>query len=159
MTTLTVGLARTDAELRALLPDWDMLWRRIPEATPFQSPVWMAPWWEQFGTGRPLVATMRADDGGLLGLLPLYVLDEPPERKLLPIGAGTTDYLDALLDPEAPPGAAGRLLAAALADAARAGVNACDLVNLPPGSPLIDAPPPPGWREAARWSESGTVLA
>jgi len=158
MTTLAVDLACTDGALRALAPEWEELWSRVPESTPFQSPAWLLPWWETFGMGRPRLATLRADTGRLIGLLPLYVLDEPGERKLLLIGAGTTDYLDVLLAPEAPADAAERLLGAALFDAARAGVTACDLTELPPGSPLRGVAPPPGWREASRWEQPCTVL-
>jgi CelD/BcsL family acetyltransferase involved in cellulose biosynthesis len=166
MTTLAVSVARTDEALRSLAPAWDALWRCIPDALPFQSPAWLLPWWAQFGTSQPVAAALWADDGRLLGLLPLYVLEEAPfcrstgqaERKLLPIGAGTTDYLDILLDPGAPADAAECLLAAALSAAAGAGLTACDLASLPPGSALIDARPPVGWREAGRWSEPGSVL-
>lgn len=165
MTTLAVELATTDEALRALAADWDELWHSIPAAAPFQSPAWMLPWWEQFGTGQPIAAALRADDGRLLGLLPLYALDEPAvrsggqaERKLLPIGAGTTDYLDALLHPLAPHDAAEHLLEQALHQAG-SGITACDLVGLPPASPLLAANPPPGWREKSVWFEPGAALA
>ena len=135
-----------DAALHALRPEWEALWRRAGGcATPFQSPAWLLPWWRAFGTGRPRAAALRGGDGRLLGLLPLYLLDEGGETKLLPIGAGVSDYLDALLDPDAPPGAAGRLLAAALAASPEA--TSCDLLELPPGAALRDAPAPPGWRD------------
>jgi CelD/BcsL family acetyltransferase involved in cellulose biosynthesis len=158
MTTLAIEIAATEGALRALAPEWEALFGRVPDALPFQSPAWLRPWWDGFGTGRPRVAFLRSEDGLLTGLLPLYVLDEPPERKLLLIGAGTTDYLDLLLDPDAPADAPGRLLAAALAAAERDGVTVCDLTCLPPGSPLRDVPAPSGWREAARWGEPCAVL-
>lgn len=158
MTTLASELAATDAALRALAPEWDALFGRVPDALPFQSPAWLLPWWDAFGTGRPRAASLRADDGRLIAVLPLYVLDEPPERKLLLLGAGTTDYLDMLQEPGAPPDAPGRLLAAALASAERDGVTACDLTSLPDGSPLCDVAPPDGWWEASRWGESCAVL-
>ena len=158
MTTLAIELAATDDALRALAPAWEALFRRVPKALPFQSPGWLLPWWDAFGTGRPRAATLRAENGQLLGLLPLYVLDEPPERKLLLIGAGTTDYLDLLLEPDAPPDAPRRLLHAALTAAKRDGVTACDLTCLPPASPLRDITPPPGWQETAHWGEPCAVL-
>ena len=83
------------AGLEALVPDWDALWHRTPGATPFQSPHWLLPWWQAFGTGMPRVATWW-EDGVLRGVLPAYLLAEADGMKLLPIGAGTTDYLDAL---------------------------------------------------------------
>ena len=158
MTTLLVEVATTDGALAALAPEWEALWRRVPDALPFQSPAWLLPWWDAFGTGQPRIALLRADDGRLIGLLPLYVLDEPPERKLLLIGAGTTDYLDLLLDPAASPDAAQRLVQAVLAHAAEDAITACDLTDLPPGSKLRDVVAPPGWREASRWGEPCTVL-
>ena len=155
---LCLEVAKTDGAFRALASEWAELWSRVPETTPFQSPGWLLPWWGQFGTGQPRAAILRAENGCLLGLLPLYILDEPPSRKLLLIGAGTTDYLDALLAPEAPVGAVKLLLDAVLADAPRDGVTACDLIDLPPGSKLVDAPTPPNWREESRWSNPCPVL-
>lgn len=129
----------TDAALAALRPEWEALWARTPDATPFQSPRWLLPWWRQFGTGMPRVAIDRRD-GQLTGVLPLYVL--PSERKALPIGAGTTDYLDALGDPAA-------LLPAALARIAADAVEHCDLIEVPPGSALRGQAAP-GWH--AEWT-------
>src|SRR5690348_13692008 len=109
----TVELIRDDQALIALRPEWDALWRRVPSATPFQSPAWVLSWWDQFGTFRPRVAAFRAG-GRLAALLPLYVLDEGAERKLLPIGVGLADYFDALLEPDLPAGAIDRMMRAAL---------------------------------------------
>lgn len=133
------AVLETGAALEALRPEWDALWERTAAATPFQSPRWLLPWWRQFGTSMPRVAVTR-DAGRLTGLLPLYIL--PEERKALPIGAGTTDYLDALGDP-AP------LLHAALARLRGDPVDVCDLIEVPPGSAL-QATAAPGWR--AEWS-------
>ena len=94
------------------------------------------------------MAALRGDDGRLLGLLPLYLLAEGSGTKLLPLGIGVSDYFDALLDPDGPPDAAARLLAAALAASPEAGC--CDLVGLPPGAALRDAAVPPGWRDERR---------
>ena len=134
-----IEVLESDAALEALGPEWDALWARTPSATPFQSPRWLLPWWRQFGTGMPRVAIERRD-GQLRAVLPLYVL--PGERKALPIGAGTTDYLDALGDPSA-------LVPAVLARLRRDPVDVCDLIEMPPGSALRGlAPPdlaPPDW--------------
>ncbi len=138
----SVEAITTEAGLRGLAPAWQDLWRRTPDTTPFQYPEWQLAWWRQFGTGRPVVATLR--DGGLLvGLLPAYVLEEDGRAKLLPIGAGISDSLDALVAPNAPPDTAARLLACLLAEAGPA--ECCDLIDLPPASALRHAPPPPGW--------------
>ena len=125
------------AALHAVAPEWDALWQRAG-ATPFQSPHWLLPWWGAFGTGMPRVAVWR--EGGVLrGVLPGYVLREDGGPKLLPIGAGTTDYLDVLGEGAAP------MLAALLDRAAMDGVRQCDWIELPPGSPLRDVVAPPGW--------------
>ncbi len=142
-----IVLLDSDTALLALAPDWEALWRRVPGASPFAAPAWLLPWWRHFGTSRPRVA-IRRTDGRLSGVLPLYRLDEPGVRKLLPIGAGTTDHLDALLEPGV---ALGPLLQAALDHARADGVDVCDLIEVPPGSPLREVAPA-GWR--SEWSES-----
>ena len=135
----------TGAALHALEPEWRDLWRRAG-SPPFQSPDWLLPWWGAFGTGRPRIATLRCG-GTLAGLLPMYLLDEAAERKLLPLGVGITDYCDALLDPALPAHAVDTLFHAlfALAD----GITSCALPDLPPGAALRRATPPPGWVESA----------
>ena len=154
-------LVTEDAGLAALRGEWEALWRRasaVPgRATPFSSPAWLLPWWGAFGTGMPRVAVAR-EGGRLLGLLPLYLLDEGGARKLLPMGVAITDYHDALLDPSAPEGLAGALLAAVLEGAARDGAALCDLPDLPPGAALRDAAPPLGWCEEGWVGEPCPVL-
>jgi len=136
-------LIRTDAGLHALRPAWQTLWSRVPGASPFQSPAWLLPWWQAFGTGQPLVTVLDDPDGTIRGLLPLYFLDEGSDRKLLPIGIGVTDSLDALVLPGVP---VASLLAAALDAAETATVAA--LTDLTPGAALLDAPVPPSWHES-----------
>lgn len=130
----------------ALRPEWEALWRSAANATPFQSPAWLLPWWSVFGTHRPMIATLR-DAARLIGVLPLYVLDEPPARKLLPLGAGVSDYHDVLLAPDAPPAATHWLLQAALAAADSDRVTECALLELPPHARLMTAAVPAGWKE------------
>jgi len=140
-----IAVLDTDAALFALAPEWEALWRRVPGASPFASPAWLLPWWRHFGTGAPFVAIGRTG-GRLSGVLPLYRLDEPGIRKLLPVGAGTTDHLDALLEPGV---AVGPLLQAALDRARAGGVDVCDLIEVPPGSALHGIAPR-GWH--VRWA-------
>ena len=142
-----ITILDTDAAMLAVVPEWDALWRRAG-SPPFQSTAWLLPWWGAFGTGQPRVAAMRSD-GRLTGLLPLYLLDEDVERKLLPIGVGITDYIDALVDPSAPPDTATRLLQASLIRARADGVSSCTLPDLPPGAALRYARSD-GWREIAQ---------
>ena len=123
-----ISVLTTDLELEALRPEWETLWEVTPKASAFQSPHWLLPWWHHFGTGLPRIVVNR-QDGCLTGVLPLYVL--PNEEKLLPIGAGVTDYLDALGDGTG-------LLEAALVTVE---VRSCDLMDIQPSSSLVHATP------------------
>ena len=149
-----IEVLTSEQDLSAVAPEWRALWRSAPEASPFQSPEWLLGWWAQFGTGQPLLALLRRE-GRLLGVLPLYVLDEPPARKLLPIGVGISDYFDLLLAPDAPDEAAGALLRAALAEAP--GVTECTLPDLPPDAALRHAAS--GWLGGLQESDPCPVLA
>ena len=155
---LTIEVVTDDRALHALEPQWARLWRRVPGATPFQSPAWLLPWWLVFGTGQPVAACLRAETR-LAAVLPLYLLDEPPHRKLLPIGVGLSDYLDALMEAELPDNAAGTLLQAALCAARAKGATRCDLVDLPPASSLGALAPPSEWRATRQAGAPCPVLA
>ena len=148
----TPSLLTDEAALAALAPEWDALWHRVAGAAPFSSPRWLLPWWRQWGTDRPRVATLRRA-GRLAAVLPLYVLDEPEGAKLLPMGAGTGDYLDALAEPGVDLAA---LLAAALAGSPDATV--CDLIEIPASGQLLGVEAPPGWRAEWRQDSACPVL-
>jgi CelD/BcsL family acetyltransferase involved in cellulose biosynthesis len=140
-------------EIEALAPEWRALWRRTPNATPFQSPEWLLSWWGCFGNAAPSVVTAR-DDDRLIGLLPLYLLDEPGCRKLLPFGISLSDYLDGLIDP----GYAE--LGNRLLDSLK-GVPAwdeCHLPDLPLGAALLAARRPPAFSEDRSDGETCPVL-
>ena len=88
-------MIRTTEALRVFAADWNALWREDPCATPFQSPQWLLPWWRQFEQPELRAISIR-QCGACIGFLPFYIYREPKsgERKLLLMGAGTTDYLD-----------------------------------------------------------------
>lgn len=135
---MTIEVLDSTAAVRSVAPEWQALWTREGRSA-FQSPLWLLPWWDAFGTQAPRVAVLR--EGGVLrGVLAGYVLDD----KVLAMGAGTTDYLDALGAQAVP------MLGALLGRAARDGVRRCDLMEVPPGSALRGAVVP-GWLGA--WSE------
>ena len=142
MTTLAAELITREPELAALRPEWAALHRRAG-TSPFQSPEWLLPWWRSFGTGELRAAALRSEDGALAGLLPLYVLREAGGAKLLPVGVGVSDFLDALVEPGLPD-AASALLSAAL-DGMAGRVSACDLPDMPPAAHLLAAAVPDGW--------------
>src|SRR3954447_26887894 len=98
---MQIECLRCDAAITSLQFEWTALWRRVPDATPFQSPAWLLAWWRHFGTDAPRLLTAQAGES-LVGVLPLYALAEPSIRKLLPIGIGLSDYIDALVDPALP---------------------------------------------------------
>lgn len=136
-----------------LVPEWEGLWREVPDATPFQSPAWLASWWSSFGNDAPLVLTARGG-GRLVAVLPLYIYDEPECRKALPIGIGLSDYLDALVDPRH--SGATDLLLEALAE--HRGWDECYIPDLPPGSALRAARPPANIIEQRSRGETCPVL-
>ncbi len=87
---------RTVASLDDIRGEWSELWERCPYATPFQGPEWLIPWWRAFHPGALRCLTLRRA-GRLAGFAPLYV-DESGRARL--IGAGNTDYLDVLVEPD-----------------------------------------------------------
>jgi CelD/BcsL family acetyltransferase involved in cellulose biosynthesis len=147
-----------DDALAALEPAWSALCSRLPDASPFQSPEWLLPWWRQFGTGRPRVAVLQRNDR-VAGILPLYRLDQGTERKLLPLGAGLSDYCDVLLEPGLPPRAADRLVAASLGVDGPGALTSCDLSDVPAGSALGRVNAPGGWTATRSDGETCPVLA
>src|SRR4051812_4337613 len=90
---------RITQELEELSPQWAALWREDPHSTPFQSPAWVVPWCHTFAADLQTVCIHQ--DDALIGLLPFYVHREPHtgERQLLPLGVGTSDYLDGVFSP------------------------------------------------------------
>jgi CelD/BcsL family acetyltransferase involved in cellulose biosynthesis len=113
MTSLASRVIREFEELLALEPVWWDLWRRCPTATPFQSPAWLLPWWENFHPGDLLTLTVWAEDR-LIGMAPFYRETGPLGRRLLPLGISLSDYHDLLVDPDEPR-AGEALIVAALA--------------------------------------------
>jgi CelD/BcsL family acetyltransferase involved in cellulose biosynthesis len=89
------------SELEKLEPEWFDLWRRCPLATPFQSPPWILSWWRCFGEGKLCALAVRRE-GALKGLVPLQLQSNAAtgETHVSLIGAGISDYLDGLFDPE-----------------------------------------------------------
>lgn len=84
--------------LAALAPAWSALWDRCPGATVFQHPDWALPWCNHLLQGS-VEAVCAWRDGVLVGLLPLFRWRDDGAEVLSLIGAGVSDYLDALVDP------------------------------------------------------------
>jgi CelD/BcsL family acetyltransferase involved in cellulose biosynthesis len=140
----------TDADaMENLAPQWDALWRRLPGATPFQSPHWLLPWWKRFGSDTPWVIAVR-DGGELEALAPLYVLRDGDESLGMFLGTGISDYLDVLASEET--------IGAVMQAIAAADCQMWDFQQLPPGSPLLAASLPEGWSENVEDQDPCPVL-
>jgi CelD/BcsL family acetyltransferase involved in cellulose biosynthesis len=147
-----VVIEPTDAQaMKSLVPEWWALWGRSPDATPFQSPAWLLPWWHCFGQAQPLVATVRRH-GRLDGLAAFYTYGDDHGPKLLPLGIGASDYLDPLLDEK--DGAEVLAMVVALVPTA----HRIDLECQRPGSALLTAPRPQGWHESLQEREPAPVV-
>jgi CelD/BcsL family acetyltransferase involved in cellulose biosynthesis len=147
-----VEAIRDEAGLAALVPEWTELWERVPAASPFQSPAWILPWVRQFAGPEWVVLTLRRH-ARLIGVLPLFLVIDALGRRLLPMGAGISDYLDGVFEPEEGCPHASLLLA---------GIRkwrGLDLPQLPPASPLLEAPAPDGWSDSRTPSEPCPVLS
>jgi len=108
---------------------------------------------ELFRQHATIVAAAHEDDR-LIGLMPLYVLDEPGCRKLLPFGVSLSDYFDALIDPRFPG------LGSTLLESLNAvpGWDECHLPDLPPGGVLLAARCPSALSEDRSDGETCPVL-
>ena len=69
--SLAIEEASSIEALERLRPEWEALWGAIPDATPFQSPAWLIPWWRHVGDGELLTLSLR-ESGKLIGLFPFY---------------------------------------------------------------------------------------
>lgn len=137
---VTTSLVVGQQALEAMEAAWAELWRADPTATPFGHPAWLLPWTRQFGPDGVVQAiTQRGRAGRLLGLLPLFSYRdaETQVRKLLLLGAGTTDYLGGMFLPSHTPSLGPEALRFALEGQGIAGV--LDFTQLRVDSPLLAA--------------------
>jgi CelD/BcsL family acetyltransferase involved in cellulose biosynthesis len=153
-------VAGVDA-LQALAPEWSDLWERCPDATPFQHPAWLVPWWECFGDQpgwRLWTLAVRSGDR-LVAVAPLFIHPgpDPRFRQVSPVGIGNTDYLGPLADPEDESGAISAILDHLLAHADRWAV--CDLEELRERDPLLSVRMPDGLAAEASPQSTCPVLA
>jgi CelD/BcsL family acetyltransferase involved in cellulose biosynthesis len=142
----TEVITETDA-LTALEAEWLELCHRTPDATPFQTPMWLLPWWRAFGSDDLAVIAAR-DETGLQSLAPLYVIRDEDESLGLFIGTGISDYLDVIGD-------------AAMVMPALAGIDCqlWDLQQLRPSSAMLKTPLPDGWSENVEDQEPCPTLS
>jgi len=134
----------TTERLEAARNDWLDLWRRAPDATPFQSPMWLLPWWRHFGSNDLNVITMR-ENGRLQSLAPLYVIREDGESLGMFLGTGISDYLD--------------VIGAANLNLAEIDCQIWDLQQLRPSSPLLEMSLPDGWSDNVEEQDRCVLLS
>ncbi|HET8654663.1 MAG TPA: GNAT family N-acetyltransferase [Longimicrobiaceae bacterium] len=129
----TETLSSTE-ELERLEWEWWKLWADAPNASVFQSPAWLIPWWRHFG-GEGLRTLAFRHDGRLVGVAPLFLHTRPDDgvRQLTLVGNGISDQLDVLMRPSSEAGVLDALVGSL---SAADDWDFCDLRDLPPGSVL-----------------------
>jgi CelD/BcsL family acetyltransferase involved in cellulose biosynthesis len=133
-------------QLAAREPQWRELWLRSADATPFQSPMWLLPWWRTFGMGE-LHAIAGFEGDVMTSLAPLMVLREDDESLGMVAGSGNSDYVDIL-------GSADSMFARL----AEIDCQMWDLQQLRPSSPLLTTPLPHGWSDSVSEQDLCPVL-
>jgi CelD/BcsL family acetyltransferase involved in cellulose biosynthesis len=117
--------------LAALAPEWLERCRRTPGTTPFQTPMWLLPWWRAFGSDElAVIVTPEA-------IAPFTIVRDGDESLGMFLGTGNSDYLDVVGD------------AASIVDELAAlDCQMWDLQQLRPSSTMLTAPLPEGWSDA-----------
>jgi CelD/BcsL family acetyltransferase involved in cellulose biosynthesis len=118
-------------QLGELVPEWESLWRRVPNATPFQHPGWLLPWWETFGSGELFSFAVR-DQGLLTGLALMFLHKWDDRRQVTFIGNGVSDRLDFIVENRE---GVAPILEAIVREKDR--WDLCDLQDLAPNSDLL----------------------
>jgi CelD/BcsL family acetyltransferase involved in cellulose biosynthesis len=95
---LSVRFLDDVGELRSLTAEWNDLYERCSDATPFQRPEWLLPWMEIFGARHWFAITIR-DGSRLIGLALLLVYPRDGKKMLAFAGGGVSDYLGPLCEP------------------------------------------------------------
>lgn len=116
-------------QLEALAPPWRELWQRCPDATPFQSPEWLLPWWRHFPEDKSLLVVAGYQRDELVLMLPTCVM----HGTAMFVGSANSDRLDVLTTDRA-------LLPGAMAVLERCEWQTLDLQQLPMTSPVLDLP-------------------
>jgi CelD/BcsL family acetyltransferase involved in cellulose biosynthesis len=134
-------------ELETLAPYWLDLCRR-KEVTPFQTPMWLLPWWRHFGSNDLAVIVSRSGDS-IDAIAPLYILrdDESDESLGLFLGTGISDYLDVIGD-----------ASLVIDEMSNLNCQLWDLQQLQPSSSMLAVPLPEGFSENVEDQEACPVL-
>ena len=148
-TELAIDEIREPQELEGMASEWRELWERRPQLHCFQRPEWLLPWVRHFFRGEKIWAFAFRSNGHLAGLAPLFIHRHhrnPEVRQVSFIGAGITDYLDLLCEPQIAEQATSMMFQHLLDHRERWDV--CDLQELPGASPILAAHLPAGLSHA-----------
>src|SRR5437868_11628033 len=102
-TELTIQEISEPAALEDLAAEWCDLWNRSPQLHCFQRPEWILPWVRHFFRGEQIWTLAFWREGRLAGLAPLFIHRHHRNfdvRQVSFVGAGITDYLDILCEPD-----------------------------------------------------------
>jgi CelD/BcsL family acetyltransferase involved in cellulose biosynthesis len=132
-------------ELSGLEPQWRELYASDPRSTPFQSPDWLLPWWEAFGSGHLLTVAIR-DGLRLVALAPMFIHTWNGRRQVTLIGNGLSDRLGVLLRPDYEHAAMCETFKVlkAVSDL----WDLCDFQDLGPDDPFAQGPVSPGFKRS-----------
>lgn len=93
------GVRHTDDALDELAQDWEQLYARCPNATPFQTRAWLTGWWRAYGRpGALRLVTVRRDEE-LVALGAFHLSRRLGMPVLVPLAEGLSDWTDVLVDP------------------------------------------------------------
>ena len=111
--TVTVRVCRTWAEIEELRSTWESLLRSCLQPSIFQTPEWLASWWQSFGSNKKLCAVVFNDHAGLtVGLALLYSEQQRflglrlEVLRFVGAGSGDSDALDFIVTPGCEPACA-----------------------------------------------------
>lgn len=105
-TALSVHTCSTWEELEQFRERWNSLLRANPASSIFQTPEWLAAWWQAYGRNRGFLGLVFADStGAIVGILPLYA-DRTrflglslTTLRMVGAGSGDSDGLDFITAP------------------------------------------------------------
>ena len=146
----------TRESLAALAPEWQMLCKRTANASPFQTPEWLMPWYGHLFRGGELLMLALRQNGRLIGLAPLFIYGVN-FKCLSFLGSGVSDYLDILLEPEEDMAAVEMAVDYLRAHGER--WQRCELADLRSDSPLLSCAMPREWNIERTISSRCPVLS
>jgi len=134
-------------KLEALEAPWLDLCRKS-RVTPFQTPMWLLPWWRNFGSNDLSVIVSRSGDE-IDAIAPLYILrdDDSDESLGMFLGTGISDYLDVIGD-----------ASLVIDEMSKLNCQLWDLQQLQPSSSMLAVPLPDGFSENVEDQEACPVL-